>query len=152
MNAEIYQQGVLPLPQPLALVTEFEMPSDDLVNSWATEQEAIRYQMDQAMTPGIDRGQLARKAGMNKSQWSLLYDGQRGIPVGRFLKFLAATQSNATLKYYAVRQHCVLKTQREWGRIVRKIDGLEAENEQLKREKAELEKRLSMYEDTAINE
>lgn len=131
----------------MQVFNELEMPPDELVNSWTCEQQAIKYAMDRASEQvGTSQRQLAEMAGMNASQWSLLYHGDRGIPVGRFLQWTRTVGTTALQVYYAAQTGCKLITKREWGRIVRKQAEQADRIAELERENEDLKARLSPYE------
>jgi len=129
------------------------IPSDDVIDSFGDdEQKAIDYCIQYAMkTTGCNHAALANLAEMNKSQFSLLWSGQRGIPMKRSIQFIRATGNAALLKFHAKHVGLVLKTKHEWGLLVRRdksnaerVAELEAENQALKN-------RLAPYE-SAIGE
>lgn len=129
------------------VVSELEVPNDATVTGFASEQDAIVYSMDRARrTTGATQAALANLAGMNKSQWSLLYDGQRGIPVHRFLQWTRAVGNVALLKFYATQLGCKLVTKREWGKAVQDAQALKERVEALEVENQKLRERLAPYE------
>lgn len=135
----------------LHLVDELQIPDDKCIAAFGDDEQAvIRHSMDLARSKtGKTQTLLAAQMGINKSQWSLLYDGQRGIPVGRFIKFLRATGSLALLKFYAGQVGCVLKTRREWGALLRDLKEWKQRTEDAESRAEKAEQRLAMYEDAS---
>ena len=132
-------------------VDELYMPTDkDVAGFGDNEQAVIQESMEYARRrAGATQAALASQMGINKSQWSLLYDGQRGIPVGRFLSFIRTTGNLGLLKFYAMNVGCVLKTRREWGAKVREANEAIERADAAEKRALEAEKKLSMYEEVA---
>jgi len=124
------------------------MPPDDLVESWGgDEQKAIEYSISVALRGrGVTYSDLAKQAGMNKSQLSLMRSGERGVPVGRFCQFVWATGSLALPKLRAAMLGCVLKPKTEWGAVIRERNALREENAELQAERKKDKQRLAEYE------
>ena len=124
------------------------IPDDDVIHSFGDdEQKAIDYSIQQGIrTTGCTHSALASIAGMNKSQFSLLWSGQRGIPMRRTLQFMRATGTAALLKFYAMNIGMVLKSKEEWGSLVRKNTEKDRRIAELEGMNKELSERLLPYE------